>query len=141
VSLAYLFDTSILIAFLRGIANLSREKIRAAEGRIAVSTISVMELEYGLGRTVDPVRGRQGVESLLSLTEVLPFDHAAAADAGRVRADLALVGRPIGPFDALIAGHARSRGLRVITHNLKEFSRVPGLICEDWIIPESGLME
>ena len=133
MSLAYLLDTSILIALLRGAGDQAREKFQAAEGRIGVSSISVMELEYGLARSVDPIRGRRGVESLLSLTEVLAFDSAAAEEAGRVRADRAGVGRPIGPFDSLIAGHARCRGLRLITHNLREFARVPGLICEDWL--------
>jgi tRNA(fMet)-specific endonuclease VapC len=67
------------------------------------------------------------------LIEVLPFDRAAAEDAGRVRGYLAGLGTPIGPFDSLIVGHARSRGLIVVTNNTREFSRVPGLQVEDWL--------
>jgi tRNA(fMet)-specific endonuclease VapC len=73
------------------------------------------------------------VDSLLELTEVLPFDRAAAVQAGIIRATLAKTGKTIGPFDSLLAGHARSKGLTVVTANVREFSRVPGLQTEDWL--------
>ena len=64
---------------------------------------------------------------------MLPFDEAAAEHAGEIRADLEKLGRQIGAYDVLIAGHARSRGLIVVTGNLGEFERVAGLRCEDWV--------
>ncbi|UKJ62443.1 type II toxin-antitoxin system VapC family toxin [Cellulosimicrobium cellulans] len=129
----YLLDTNVLIALLRGNGVAARPRLREAEGRVAVSTVSEMELEYGIERSDDPHRNRQAVDDLLSLVDVLPFDGLAAMHAGRVRARLAARGTPIGPYDALLAGHARSLGLVMVTNNVREFSRVPGLEVEDWL--------
>jgi tRNA(fMet)-specific endonuclease VapC len=138
VELTYLLDTSILITLLRhGPAQL-RPRLRSATGQLAVSTVSVAELEHGLARSRAPEKDTQKVESLLSLVEVLPFDRAAAHHAGRISGKLAQVGASIGPQDTLIAGHARSRGLVVVTRNLAEFSRVPGLESEDWTAPPAS---
>lgn len=64
--------------------------------------------------------------------EVLPFDSAAASHSGQVRSELKKKGTPIGPYDVLIAGHARSLGLVLVTNNTREFNRVDGLRIEDW---------
>jgi len=64
--------------------------------------------------------------------EVIPFDASDAREAGAIRADLEAAGRPIGPYDLLIAGQARARGLILVTANCREFERVKGLDCEDW---------
>ena len=64
--------------------------------------------------------------------EILPYDTLAASHTGQLRAELARSGTPIGPYDQLIAGHARSRGLIIVTNNRREFDRVPGLRVEDW---------
>lgn len=133
MSTLYLLDTNVLIALLRGNGVAARPRLREAEGRVAVSTVSEMELEYGIERSDDPHRNRQAVDDLLSLVDVLPFDGLAAMHAGRVRARLAARGTPIGPYDALLAGHARSLGLVMVTNNVREFSRVPGLEVEDWL--------
>jgi tRNA(fMet)-specific endonuclease VapC len=109
-----------------------RGRFKAASGTIAVSTVSVAELEHGLARSTDLEGDAAKVASLLSLCEILDFDRSAAHHAGRISGRLATAGTPIGPLDTLIAGHARSRGLTVVTSNLREFSRVPGLECEDW---------
>ena len=61
-----------------------------------------------------------------------PFDAAAASHSGQIRASLHRAGQPIGSYDLMIAGHARSLGLVLVTHNTREFSRVPGLLVEDW---------
>lgn len=79
-----------------------------------------------------PLEQRVDVEALLSRLEVLAFDAAAADHAADIKADLQRRGRMIGANDLLIAGHARSRGLIVVTGNLREFGRVQGLQCEDW---------
>ncbi|MGW9419221.1 PIN domain-containing protein [Cellulosimicrobium funkei] len=133
MSTLYLLDTNVLVALLRGHGAAARPRLREAEGRVAVSTVSEMELEYGVERSQDPARNRQAVDELLSLVDVLPFDSLAAMHAGRVRAVLAARGTPVGPYDALLAGHARSLGLVLVTDNVREFSRVPGLEVEDWL--------
>ena len=70
---------------------------------------------------------------LTARLEVLPFTVAGAYHFGRIRAELRGVGQPIGPYDMMIAGHARSAGLILVTNNTKEFTRVPGLIIENWV--------
>ena len=75
----------------------------------------------------------QEVERFAARLDVLPFDAEAAAHAADIRADLERRGCPIGGYDVLIAGQARSRGLIVVTGNLREFRRVEGLRCEDWL--------
>jgi tRNA(fMet)-specific endonuclease VapC len=93
-----------------------------------------MEVEYGCARSHQPDLMRGDVRSLLGLMTVLPFDQAAA-EAGRVRAELAAADRPIGPFDSLIVGHARALVLTVVTANAAEFRRVADLSVEDWLKP------
>lgn len=132
MELTYLLDTNILISMLRYRMDALGPRLRAASGQVAVSMISVAELEHGVARSSQPDSDGRRVESLLSFVDVLPFDRAAAHYAGRISAYLATSGMSIGPYDALIAGHARSRGLVVVTANMREFARVPGLECEDW---------
>ncbi|MDR0285907.1 MAG: type II toxin-antitoxin system VapC family toxin [Propionibacteriaceae bacterium] len=133
MSLAYLLDTNVLIDILRGEAIPLRERFRAAAGRVAVSAISVMELEFGADRSSDPAANRRKAATLLALTEQLPFGLAAAENAGRLRATLMTIGQTIGAYDTLIAGHARSAGLTLVTNNVREFGRVPGLAVENWL--------
>lgn len=73
------------------------------------------------------------VEGFAARLEVLKYDQGAAAHTGQLRAELAKVGTPIGPYDQMIAGHARSQGLILVTNKLREFTRVPGLRVEDWV--------
>lgn len=131
----YLLDTNLLIALLRDQADSARPRLRRHAAEIATSSVSVMELEYGVARSADPERNRRAVEGLLSLVPSLPFDDRAAAHAGRIRAILADAGTPIGPYDALLAGHARSLGMVMVTANRREFERVPGLEVADWLDP------
>ncbi|HEC5172441.1 tRNA(fMet)-specific endonuclease VapC, partial [Escherichia coli] len=72
------------------------------------------------------------IEGFVSRLVVLDYDSAAATHTGQIRAELARQGRPVGPFDQMIAGHARSRGLIVVTNNTREFERVAGIRLEDW---------
>lgn len=97
MSVLYLLDTNILIALLRDRGDAARQRLARADGRIAVSSASEMELEYGIERSRDPGRNRQAVDGLLSLVDVVPFDSLAAMHAGRIRAVLAGRGTPIGP--------------------------------------------
>lgn len=90
-----------------------------------MSTVVLTDLLYGAARSNRQNHHRALVNDLRSRLVVLPFDEAAADHAGR--------GAPIGPNDLLIAGHARSLGLKLVTGNLREFGRVEGLRCEDWL--------
>lgn len=79
-----------------------------------------------------PERNLAVIEGFVSRIDVLDYDAAAATHTGQIRAELARQGRPVGPFDQMIAGHARSRGLIIVTNNTREFERVGGLRIEDW---------
>lgn len=130
--LRYLLDTNIVISALRRDPRL-RTRLNDSAGRLAVSSVTVMELEYGIQRSADPARNRVATDSILALLAVLPLGQEAAVHGGEIRGELAKIGTPIGAYDVLIAGHARSAGLALVTNNTREFHRVPGLQVEDWI--------
>ncbi len=132
MSVRYLLDTNIVIFALRSRPDPLRSRFTSADGMMAVSTVTVAELAYGAERSSHPAQNREAVEEFLSLLEVQPLDAAAAEHSGRIRAELATAGTPIGAYDLLIAGQARSRGLVVVTNNIRAFARVPGLLVEDW---------
>jgi tRNA(fMet)-specific endonuclease VapC len=131
--LRYLLDTNLCIRVLRDRPPVLRERFnREAEG-LCISTIVLAELLHGAARSARPAENRREVERFAARLSVLPFDMEAAAHAGDIRAELDRRGLGIGGYDVLIAGHARSRGLVVVTGNLREFRRVEGLRCEDWL--------
>ncbi|MCM1024055.1 MAG: type II toxin-antitoxin system VapC family toxin [Prevotella sp.] len=108
-------------------------KIRENYGYgIAVSAVTLAELEYGVQASANAERNAVALLKFLAVTDVLPFDNAAAAEYGKIRADLRKKGTPIGAMDMLIAAHARAEKLTVVTHNTREFERVEGLTLEDW---------
>ena len=131
--LKYLLDTNILIYVIKNRPATARARFTQHDGQMAISTISLMELVYGAERSSAPERNLRDVEGLAARMELLSFDHAAAAHAGRIRAELARAGTPIGPYDQMIAGHARSLGLTLVSNNLREFQRVAGLLTENWV--------
>jgi tRNA(fMet)-specific endonuclease VapC len=94
------------------------------------------ELLHGAEKSQRPADNRREVDRFAARLEVLPFDEGAAAHAGEIRAALERRGTSIEGYDVLIAGHARSRGLVLVTGNLGEFSRVDGLRSEDWLAGE-----
>ena len=94
-----------------------------------------MELFYGAEKSAAPERNLSVVEGFAARLEVLSYDNLAAAHSGQLRAELAKAGTPVGPYDQMIAGHARSLGLILVSNNLREFQRVPGLRVEDWLNP------
>lgn len=130
--LRYLLDTNFCIRILRDRPAGLRQRFNANADALCISTIVLSELLYGAEKSARPAEHRSAVENFAQRLGVLPFDADAASHAGEIRATLAKQGQQIGPYDALIAGHARSRGLIVITGNLGEFRRVAGLRCEDW---------
>src|SRR3954447_9675149 len=128
-----MLDTNLCIRVLRDRPADLRRRFNAEAETLCISTITVTELFHGAARSAKPVENRQEVERMVARLTVLDFDSRAAAHAGEIYANLGLKGELIGPYDILIAGHARSLGLIVITGNLREFQRVPGLRSEDWL--------
>lgn len=131
--LRHLLDTDAAITLLRRRPDVDLSRFAEYEGKLAISTVSILELEYGSARSAAPEKSRKAVENLLGTLKVLDFDAVAARHAGQIRAVLAAAGTQIGKYDLQIAGHARSLGLTVVTGNVSEFERVPGLLVENWI--------
>jgi tRNA(fMet)-specific endonuclease VapC len=127
-----MLDTNLCIRVIRDRPASVRERFQAEAEHLAISTVVLYELHTGVMRSSDPRRHGEALEDFLSRLDVLPFDEAAAYHAGEIKADLLERGQIIGPNDLLIAGHARSAGLKLITGNLREFQRVDALLCEDW---------
>ena len=109
-------------------------RIKAASPRdLAVSAITKMEIAYGLLlRPGIARRLKQVLDSLFDAVEMIPYDEAAAEATARIRARLKQQGRPIGAYDALIAGTALANELILVTSNVREFHRVQGLLVENW---------
>ena len=129
----YMLDTNILVTAIRHKDHPLRNRLLdAIEDGLCISTITYMELMYGVNRSTNPEKNRMSLNALLAWIQILPFDEDAAACAGEIMAFLAEKGTPIGDRDVLIAGHARSLSIPLITHNMREFERVPGLKVEDW---------
>lgn len=131
--LRYMLDTNLCIRVLRDRPPALRDKFNQEADSLCISTIVLMELLHGAARSARVEHNRQAVEQFAARLEVLDFDSAAADHAANIRAELERSGRTIGGYDLLIAGHARSRGLVVVTGNLREFQRVAGLRSEDWL--------
>jgi tRNA(fMet)-specific endonuclease VapC len=132
--LRYLLDTNALIALLRGGESAVSRRIRArAPAEVGISVIAMHELYYGAFRSQRTEHNLDLVDGLL--LEVVDIDREDAREAGAIRAELAARGTPIGPFDVLMAGQARGRGLTLVTANVGEFQRVDSLKVEDWSEP------
>jgi len=127
-----MLDTNLCIRVLRHRpAGLKSRFNDEAEG-LAISTIVLMELLHGAAKSAKPIENRRAVEDFASRLEVLSFDERASQHAADIKDNLERQGQVIGGYDLLIAGHARSLGLAIVTGNLEEFRRVAGLVCEDW---------
>lgn len=131
--LKYLLDTNIVIYTLKNRPPEVREAFNRHADQLCASTVTLGELIYGAEKSRQPERNLAEVESFAARLQVLPFDTDAAIHFGQIRAELARSGYPIGPYDLMIAGHARSRGLVLVSNNLREFQRVPGLRLENWV--------
>jgi tRNA(fMet)-specific endonuclease VapC len=130
--LRYMLDTNLCIRVLRDRPATLRERFNREADGLCISTIVLTELLHGAAKSARPEQNRLEIERFGARLEVLPFDQEAAGHAGEIRAKLERQGQSIGGYDVLIAGHARSRGLIVVTGNLGEFNRVEGIRCEDW---------
>jgi len=131
--LRYMLDTNLCIRVLRERPASVRRRFNENSDGLCISTVVLTELLHGAAKSARAAENRRAVEDFAARLSVLPFDEAAAGHAADIRADLERGGKPIGAYDLLIAGHARSQGLILITGNLREFNRVEGLRCEDWL--------
>ena len=131
--LRYMLDTNLCIRVLRDRPPGLRARFNAEADGLCISMVTLSELLYGAAKSARPVENRHEVERLAARLEVLPFDAPAAGHYADIRVTLERQGQTIGAYDLMIAGHARSRGLVVVTGNLGEFQRVEGLRAEDWL--------
>ena len=135
--ISYMLDTNIVIYTLNRRPAVVREQFVQHEGQLCISTVTLMELYFGAEKSSNPARNSREIEQFVARLELMDYDPAAAAHSGQLRAELQLSGKPIGPYDQMIAGHARSRGFILITNNTREFRRVPGLRVENWARPKA----
>lgn len=135
--LKFMLDTNICIFTLKNRPQHVREMFNRHHGQMSISTITLMELVYGAEKSAHPQRNLADVEGFAARLQVLAYDDEAAAHTGQLRAELARAGTPIGPYDQMIAGHARSQGLILVSNNRREFDRVSGLRVEDWVAPDA----
>lgn len=127
----YLLDTNAVIGLLNEKSSKLTKRARShTPSEIGVSAIVMHELFFGAFKSQRKDHNVELVDNLLF--EIVEFDKDDARDAGELRAMLRSIGKPIGPFDTLIAGQARSRDLILVTSNLDEFQRVPNLRIENW---------
>ena len=131
--LNYMLDTNIVIYTMKNKPASVRAAFKKHDGRMCISSITYTELVYGAERSSNPERNLASLEGFVARMDVLPLGDSAAGHAGQISAELAKLGMPIGPYDQLIAGHARSMGLVLVVNNEKEFSRVSGLRLENWV--------
>lgn len=131
--MTYMLDTNICIYAMKKKPEKVLERFRREmDGGLCISSITLAELEYGMKHSSDPVKNEQALLRFLAPLSILPFGAAAATAYGEIRAYLQNRGTPIGPLDMLIAGHARAERLTLVTNNIREFQRVPGLELENW---------
>jgi tRNA(fMet)-specific endonuclease VapC len=132
----YLLDTNICIELIRQKSvDLRARLIAAPIGNVGVSAVTVAELEFGVHKSRDPARERAALAKFLTPLVVHEFGVIAAATYGQVRFHLERIGTPIGPLDMMIAAHSLSLGTAIVTKNVNEFRRVPGLIVDSWDAP------
>lgn len=129
----YLLDTNTVISLIRRKSDAVLVRLDGTRpGSVAVSSIVAHELYFGAYKSQKISHNLETLRLLFADVPILDLDPDDARTAGDIRADLALKGTPIGPYDVLIAGQAKSRRITLVTNNLGEFRRVEGLLLEDW---------
>lgn len=132
----YLIDTNICIYIMNNHPHEVFERFRnIGVGAIGISSITVSELYYGACKSSKIKQNIKRVEEFLYPFEILPYDESASREYGKIRSYLEKNGQIIGPLDLLIAAHAISRNLTIITNNTKEFKRIESLQVENWVRP------
>jgi tRNA(fMet)-specific endonuclease VapC len=129
----FALDTSSLIYYFKGLGRVGEQLRRTSPREIAVPSVVVYELEFGIAQSVRPEKRRRHVlDPLLETIRLLPFDAVSARAAAAVRLSLEHAGTPMGPLDTLIAGTAIAHSAVLVTRNTREFERVRGLKVVDW---------
>lgn len=129
----YMLDTNICIYAIKHKPDTVIRKFLSHDPEeLCISAITYAELRHGVEKSMAVERNRIAMSLFLSPITILQFDERAAEEYGRIKAELEKKGTPIGPMDTLIASHAKSRGLIIVTNNTREFNRVVGLTVEDW---------
>lgn len=131
--LAYMLDTNICIHVMKTYPPAVREKFNDLAEQLCISSITLGELHYGAEKSARRAANLIAIEHFVARLEMLPFANKAAAHYGQIRAELERAGTPCGPHDIQIGAHARSEGLIIVTNNVREFSRMPGLRVENWL--------
>ena len=131
--LKYLLDTNIVIYVIKQRPIEVLTMFNRQQGRMAISAITLAELVHGAEKSQFPVRNLKVVEDFCSRLSTLPYSENAAYHYGSIRAVLETAGNSIGVNDLHIAAQARCQGLILVSNNLREFERVPGLLMENWV--------
>ena len=131
--MTYMLDTNICIYVMNNRPEKVLKRFRdALDSGLCISSITLAELEYGMTHSSNPAKNEQALLRFLAPISILPFGPAAASEYGAIRAKLQAAGKPIGPLDMLIAAHAKSEEMVLVTNNVQEFARVEGLEIENW---------
>lgn len=131
--LEYMLDTNTCICVIKNRPAALRERFDQLAEALCISVITLGELLYGVEKSARRTENLQAVEQFTARLEVVPFSPRAAAHFGQIRAELAKLGTLCGAYDMLIGAHARSEGLRLVTNNVREFQRIPGLLAVNWV--------
>ena len=130
----YLLDTDSSIAIMNDSpVHVRRQLTRNRMEDVGISAISLYELQYGVSKSKKRRQNTHTLNNFLEYIQVLEWTRECAYAAGNLRAELEKSGNLIGPYDLLIAAQARTLGATLVTHNVKEFSRVGGLKINDWV--------
>ncbi|MCC3412001.1 MULTISPECIES: type II toxin-antitoxin system VapC family toxin [unclassified Microcoleus] len=127
----YVLDTNTLIYYFKGQGQVAQNIANVSPQEIVISAIVIFELQVGIAKSNSPAKRTQQLQQFLSRVSVIAFDRDAAVAAAIIRAQLEQQGTPIGPIDVLIAGTAVALQGTLVTHNVKEFSRISGLAIAD----------
>ena len=132
--MTYMLDTNICIYAMKNKPEqvLQRLKKELNSG-VCISSMTLAELEYGMKHSSNPIKNEQALLRFLVPLSVLPFGTTAASEYGEILTYLQSIGTPIGSLDMLIAAHARSEDMILVTNNVREFERVPDLDVENWV--------
>ena len=131
--LQYMLDTAICIYVIKNYPPKLRERFNRLAEQLCMSSITLAELLYGAEKSARRLENLQAVEQFSARLEVLAFSPKAAVHFGQIRADVERLGKPVGPLDMLIGAHARAEGLIIVTNNVREFWRLPGVRVENWV--------
>jgi tRNA(fMet)-specific endonuclease VapC len=130
----YMLDTNICIYLIKRQPREVIDKFQGiTPGEIAISSVTVAEMMYGVAKSQHKDKNKSALESFLAPLEIVDFDFQAAQHYGIVRVYLEKTGTPIGAYDLMIAANALSLGLVLVTNNEREFQRIPDLIVENWV--------